>query len=74
MATGGWINKGETMARLADNPVFYPVLDLYDELTYVVERYNYNEDLLETNLKVVLMKAYQKGQREILESMKNANN
>ena len=62
------------MAHLADNPVFYPVLDLYDELTYVVERYNYNEDLLETNLKVVLMKAYQQGQREILESMKNANN
>lgn len=62
------------MARLADNPVFDSILDLYDELTYVVERYNYNEDLLETNLKVVLMKAYQRGQREILESMKNANN
>ena len=62
------------MARLADNPIFNPILDLYDELRYVAERYSYNADLLETNLKVVLMKAFQAGQREVVESMKNANN
>ncbi len=74
MATGGWINKGETMARLADHEIFKPILNHYDELKAVLDCYREDEELLETNLKVVLMKAYQQGQREILESMKNANN
>lgn len=69
MGIGGTINKGGTMARLADHEVFNSILNHYDELTAVIERYSYNADLLETNIKVVLMKAFQSGQRDVLESL-----
>ena len=61
------------MARLADHEVFNAILNQYDELQEVIRRYSYNDDLLETNIKVVLMKAYQAGQQDILGSLKNEN-
>lgn len=61
------------MAHLADHEIFNPILDQYDELQEVIRRYNGDRDRLETNLKIVLMKAYQSGQQDILGSLKNEN-
>lgn len=74
MATGGWTNKGEIMARLADHEIFKPILNHYDELKAVLDCYKEDEERLEVNLKIVLMKAFQDGQAEVLRGMKNANN
>jgi len=74
MATGGWTNKGEIMARLADHEIFNPILNHYEELKAVLECYRKDDDRLEVNLKIVLMKAFQDGQAEVLRGMKNANN
>ncbi len=63
------------MARLADHEIFTPILNHYDELKAVLDCYRKDDDRLETNLKIVLMKAFQDGQAEVLKkSMKNANN
>lgn len=61
------------MAHLADHEIFNPILDQYDELEEALRRYNGDRHLLETNLKIVLMKAYQAGQQDILGSLKNEN-
>lgn len=63
------------MARLADHEIFKPILNHYDELKAVLDCYKEDEERLEVNLKIVLMKAFQDGQAEVLKkSMKNANN
>lgn len=70
MGIGGTINKGGTMTRLADLAIFTPILNHYDELKAVLECYKKDDDRLETNLKIVLMKAFQDGQAEVLGSLK----
>lgn len=58
------------MARLADHEIFKLILNHYDELKAVLDCYREDEERLEVNLKIVLMKAFQDGQAKVLEGMK----
>ena len=58
------------MARLAYHEIFKHILNHYDELKAVLDCYREDEERLEVNLKIVLMKAFQDGQAKVLEGMK----
>lgn len=56
------------MTKLSQDPVFEPINDLFDELVAGIVRAR-DKDMADTNVKVALMQAYQRGKNEVLEEV-----
>ena len=56
------------MTKLSQDPVFEPINDLFDELVAGITRAR-DKDMADTNVKVALMQAYQRGKNEVLEEV-----
>ena len=59
------------MSKISNDPVFQPVNDLFEELIQTLAALEGNPDLIDANVKVVLMKAYQRGQNVALDTVRS---
>ncbi|WNL63365.1 hypothetical protein [Citrobacter phage Tr1] len=60
------------MQKLSESSVFEPINDLFDELQALLEkaeRLELDQETINTNIKIFLMKAYQRGENKTLDTV-----
>lgn len=59
------------MSNMSEDKVFEPINDLFEEMCRDVQRLQGDTDLSFAAMKIVLMKAYQRGQSEALDKVRS---
>lgn len=59
------------MSNMSEDKVFEPINDLFEEMFRDVQRFQGDTDLSFAAMKIALMKAYQRGQNEALDTVRS---